>query len=99
MTHAAERGPIVVSEAARELHNSCLLIDGHNDLPWEIRQQGSSDFTKLDIGQRQPTLQTDLPRAREGGLKAQFWSVWVPAELDGTGKALSTTLEQIELVG
>lgn len=81
-----------------ELHRSCLMIDGHNDLPWEIRTKGSSDFSKLDISQPQPTLQTDLPRAREGGLDAQFWSVWVPAELDGTGKALSTTLEQIELV-
>ncbi len=95
---AEDREPIVVTDAAQELHDSCLLIDGHNDLPWELRQQGSSDFSKLDIAQRQPTLQTDLPRAREGGLKAQFWSVWVPAQLDGTGKALSTTLEQIELV-
>ncbi|QDT68636.1 Membrane dipeptidase (Peptidase family M19) [Planctomycetes bacterium MalM25] len=96
--HAEERGPIEVSEEALQLHNSCLLIDGHNDLPWEIRTKGSSNFTKLDISRPQPSLQTDLPRAREGGLKAQFWSVWVPAELDGTGKAFSTTLEQIELV-
>lgn len=95
---AAERGPIVVSDEARALHDSCLLIDGHNDLPWEIRTKGSSGFDKLDISRPQPTLQTDLPRAREGGLNAQFWSVWVPAELDGSGKALSTTLEQIELV-
>lgn len=93
-----DRGPIEVSDRARELHHACLLIDGHNDMPWEIRTQGSSDFTKLDISQPQATLHTDLPRAREGGLKAQFWSVWVPANLDGTGKALSTTLEQIELV-
>lgn len=97
-TNAADREPIVVTDAARELHDSCLLIDGHNDLPWEIRTKGSSDFSKLDLSQRQPTLQTDLVRAREGGLKAQFWSVWVPPQLDGTGKAFSTTIEQIELV-
>lgn len=95
---AAECEPIEVTEEALALHNSCLLIDGHNDLPWEIRTKGSSNFTKLDISRSQPTLQTDLPRARQGGLKAQFWSVWVPAQLDGTGKAFSTTLEQIELV-
>ncbi|MEO0531688.1 MAG: membrane dipeptidase, partial [Planctomycetota bacterium] len=95
---SAPRDPIVVSDEARELHHSCLLIDGHNDLPWEIRTKGSSDFSRLDIAQRQPSLQTDLPRAREGGLKAQFWSVWVPPQLDGTGKAFSTTIEQIELV-
>ena len=96
---AEERPPIVVSDEALELHSSCLLIDGHNDLPWEIRSRGSSDFSKLDISQRQPTLQTDLPRAREGGLKAQFWSVWVPADTARTGEALAMTLEQIELVG
>ena len=95
----AESGPIEVSEEAAALHRSCLVIDGHNDMPWEIRTQGSSDFSRLDIAQPQPSLQTDLPRAREGGLNAQFWSVWVPADLDGTGRALSTTLEQIELVG
>ncbi len=94
-----ERPPIVVSDEALELHHSCLLIDGHNDMPWEIRSQGSSDFSKLDISRRQPTLQTDLPRAREGGLNAQFWSVWVPADTAYSGQALATTLEQIELVG
>jgi len=98
MANAEDRGPIVVSDEALKLHHSALLIDGHNDLPWEIRTKGSSDFSKIDIAQPQPRLQTDLPRAREGGLKCQFWSVWVPAELDGTGKALATTLEQIELV-
>ncbi|MEN0109362.1 MAG: dipeptidase [Planctomycetota bacterium] len=95
---ADERGPIVVTEEALALHREALLVDGHNDMPWEIRTQGSSDFTKLDISVRQPTLQTDLVKAAEGGLDAQFWSVWVPANLDGTGKALATTLEQIELV-
>lgn len=95
---ANDQNPIKVSEQAAALHRECLVIDGHNDMPWEIRTQGSSDFSKLDISQPQPTLQTDLPRARKGGLDAQFWSVWVPADLDGTGKALSTTLEQIELV-
>ncbi|MGL4512647.1 MAG: dipeptidase [Lacipirellulaceae bacterium] len=95
---AAERGPIVVTDAARVLHESCLVIDGHNDMPWEIRQQGSSDFSKLDIAVSQPTLQTDLPRLREGGVGAQFWSVWVPAETAYDGSALATTLEQIELV-
>ena len=95
---ADDRGPIVVTDEALALHRDAIVIDGHNDMPWEVRTQGSGDFSKLDISQRQPTLQTDLPRAAEGGLDGQFWSVWVPAELDGTGKALATTLEQIELV-
>ena len=47
---------------------------------------------------RSPTLQTDIPRLREGGVGAQFWSVWVPVELGYQGEAFATTLEQIELV-
>lgn len=95
---AEERAPIVVTPEATKLHEECLLIDGHNDLPWEIRSKGSSDFTKLDISKSQPSLQTDLPRLREGGMGAQFWSVWVPASTAYNGTALASTLEQIELV-
>ncbi|HEX2476086.1 MAG TPA: membrane dipeptidase, partial [Lacipirellulaceae bacterium] len=94
----AEHTPIVLTDAARELHRRSLVIDGHNDLPWEIRTQGSSDFSKLDISQPQPKLHTDIPRLREGGVGAQFWSVWVPVDLGYKGQALATTLEQIELV-
>jgi membrane dipeptidase len=93
-----ERKPIVLSDAARELHRRSLVVDGHNDLPWEIRTQGSSDFSKIDISQPQPKLHTDIPRLREGGVGAQFWSVWVPVDLGYKGQALATTLEQIELV-
>jgi membrane dipeptidase len=92
------RTPIVLSDAARDLHQRSLVIDGHNDLPWEIRTQGSSDFSKLDISQPQPKLHTDIPRLRAGGVGAQFWSVWVPVDLGYKGQALVTTLEQIELV-
>lgn len=92
------REPIVLTDAARELHRKSLLIDGHNDMPWEIRKQSNSNFDKLDISQKQPTLQTDIPKLREGGVGAQFWSVWVPVEAGYRGEALSTTLEQIDLV-
>ncbi|TWT87239.1 Membrane dipeptidase (Peptidase family M19) [Pseudobythopirellula maris] len=90
--------PIVLTDHARELHRSSLLIDGHNDLPWELRKKGSADFTKLDIALPQPGLQTDIPRLHEGGMGAQFWSVWVPVDTAKRGAALQTTLEQIELV-
>ncbi len=93
-----QRPPIVVTDAARKLHASSLVIDGHNDLPWEIRQQGNSDFKKLNIAQRQTGLHTDLPRLKEGGIKAQFWSVWVPVDTMRQGTSLATTLEQIALV-
>jgi len=93
-----ERPPIVLTDKARELHARSLLIDGHNDMPWEIRTQADSDFSKLDIAQPQKSLHTDIPRLRQGGMGAQFWSVWVPVDIGYKGEALATTLEQIELV-
>jgi membrane dipeptidase len=94
----AERPPIKLTEAAKKLHESSLVIDGHNDMPWELRKQGASSFDKMDISKPQPKLQTDIPRLRKGGVGAQFWSVWVPGETGYRGEALSTTLEQIDLV-
>jgi len=94
----AERKPIVLTDRARELHSHSLLIDGHNDMPWEIRTKGSSSFEKMDISKPQPKTHTDIPRLHAGGIGAQFWSVWVPVDLGYKGEALSTTLEQIELV-
>jgi membrane dipeptidase len=93
---APDRKPVVLTDEARRLHESALLIDGHNDLPWEIRKAGG--FNRIDIAQPQPQLHTDIPRLREGGMGAQFWSVWVPVETMRTNSALSTTLEQIDLV-
>jgi membrane dipeptidase len=75
------------------------VFDGHNDLPWELRKQASSSFARLDISQPQKSLQTDIPRLRQGNVDAQFWSVYVPAETAKQGVALQQTLEQIELVG
>ncbi|MEW4453390.1 dipeptidase [Bremerella sp. JC817] len=83
---------------AKELHASSIVIDGHNDLPWKIRTDGDGNFQKLDISQPQPKLHTDIPRLRQGGVGAQFWSVWVPVDLGYQGTALLTTIEQIELV-
>lgn len=94
----ADRPPIKLTEAAKKLHASSLMIDGHNDMPWELRKQASSNFDKMDISQPQSKLQTDIPRLRAGGVGAQFWSVWVPGETGFRGEALSTTLEQIDLV-
>ncbi len=94
----APEATIVVSDRARKIHDAAILIDGHNDLPWVIRTEGSSNFEKIDISQPQPKMHTDIPRLRAGGVKAQFWSVYVPAGTRHDGKALSTTLEQIAIV-
>ena len=94
----AHRPKVVLTPEAAEIHSTGMLFDGHNDLPWEIREKGNSSFDTLDISKPQPTLHTDIPRLRQGGLKAQFWSVFVPASHDKTGDALLQTLHQISIV-
>ncbi len=71
--------------------------DGHNDLPWELREQSSYDLDEVDIAQRLTTTHTDLPRLRDGGVGALVWSVYVPSTLQG-GAAVTATLEQIDCV-
>jgi membrane dipeptidase len=95
---AGERAPVVVTDEARRIHGRALVVDGHNDLPWELRQQASLSFDRFDISKPQKTVQTDIPRLRRGGVGAQFWSVWVPAKTAVDGNALIMTLEQIEMV-
>jgi len=97
-TLAQDRPPVVLSEEAKKIHFESFVFDGHNDLPWELRTKADSSFDKRDIRQPQPSMHTDIPRLRKGGVGAQFWSVYVPAETMKKGTALKDTLEQIELV-
>jgi membrane dipeptidase len=73
------------------------VVDGHNDLPWELRQQFAGDLSRVDLRSHVPTTRTDLTRLRAGGVGAQFWSVYVPGSLTGEA-AVAMTLEQIDLV-
>lgn len=77
------------------------VIDGHNDLPWEIREKYGSAVERVDLAadtaRFDPPLQTDLPRLARGGYAAQFWSVWVPATITGP-EAVKATLEQVDIV-
>jgi membrane dipeptidase len=72
------------------------LIDGHNDLPWEIREN-FGDLDQVDLAGRVATTHTDIPRLVEGGVGGQFWSVFVPARIAGNA-AVTAVLEQIDLV-
>ncbi|MFF7730749.1 dipeptidase [Streptomyces sp. NPDC008001] len=86
-------------DRARELLAVHPVADGHNDLPWALRQQVRYDLDRRDIARDQSAtgLHTDLPRLRAGGVGAQFWSVYVRTDLAGD-EAVSATLEQIDLV-
>lgn len=91
---AADKLP-PVSERARRVHASGMLWDGHNDLPYALRKRGDVRFEKVDIGKRLPDGQTDIPRMRQGGLKAQFWSVFIGSDQPHPAR---TVVEQIDLV-
>ncbi|HEY2700775.1 MAG TPA: dipeptidase [Pseudonocardiaceae bacterium] len=83
---------------ATEILADAPVIDGHNDLPWALRQQVRYDLDQRDIAKDQSDhLHTDLPRLRAGGVGGQFWSVYVPVEL-AKDDAVSATLEQIDCV-
>ncbi len=82
------------------------LIDGHNDLPWEIRDRFKGDLSAVDLGSDTrhlpfpagaSPLMTDIPRLRAGQVGGQFWSVWIPTDIKGF-QAVQVTLEQIDLV-
>jgi membrane dipeptidase len=82
------------------------LIDGHNDLPWEIRERFKSDpgavnlaadTQHLPLQADQAALMTDIPRLRAGHVGAQFWSVWIPVTAPGF-EAVQMTLEQMDIV-
>ena len=96
---------------ARDLLRRFPLIDGHNDLPWALRERAAGDASKVrfappgevsgdpaevNLAAPVPGLHTDLPRLAAGGVGAQFWSVYVPASLAGDG-AVTAVLEQIDL--
>lgn len=76
------------------------LIDGHNDLPWEIRSAHGNDLASVDLSadtrRLSSPLHTDIQRLRQGRVGAQFWSVYVPASLKGLA-ATEATFEQIDL--
>jgi membrane dipeptidase len=93
-----KRGQVVLTEEAKRLHAEALVIDGHNDLPWMMREKADPFTPVIDITQPQPKLHTDIPRLRQGNVGAQFWSAYVPAELAKKGTAIKATLEQIDLI-
>lgn len=77
------------------------VIDGHNDLAWELREAQGGAVEAIDLSRDTATLphplQTDIPRLRRGHVGAQFWSVWIPADTVGP-RSVEMTLEEIDIV-
>ena len=84
-----------VEEAGR-IHADLPVFDGHNDLAWALRIRAGGDLDVADPCKPLDGFQTDAPRLAEGGVGAQFWSVFMPA---WDPAPFQSTLGQIDLVG
>jgi len=106
---AAQPGDATLTARVDHVLQTVPLIDGHNDLPWEIRERFGNaagvDLAvstanlppKMEDGEIAPPLMTDIPRLHAGHVGAQFWSVWIPPTVTGPA-AVKMTLEQIDIV-
>ena len=88
---------VEISDRAKRVHESGYVWDGHNDLPWAVRELNDLRFDTTDLWSA-PKLHTDIPRLRKGNVGAQFWSVFVPAKTRQSGTAFQTTIEQCDCV-
>ncbi len=93
--HAADDAALVHAKA---LAKEGIVFDGHNDLPWALRNYRYPEVgvEGYDLRVHAPgTGQTDIPRLRAGGVGGVFWSVYVSAELGGD--YVRWQLEQIDI--
>ncbi|XP_042371564.1 dipeptidase 1-like [Plectropomus leopardus] len=81
---------------AKQLMSETPLIDGHNDLPWQLRKQFNNQLNNVDLNTLD-TTHTNIPKIKEGRLGAQFWSAYVPCETQYKD-AVRQTLEQIDVI-
>src|SRR5229473_5772458 len=80
-----------LSEKARKLHFSSVVVDTHDDTTQRFLDG------KFDLGVRSDTGSIDIPRMREGGLGAIFFSIWIPSKVTGP-TAVQKALQQIDAV-
>lgn len=81
---------------ALKLMSETPLIDGHNDLPWQLLKKFNNELNKVDLYKLE-TTQTNIPKIKEGRLGAQFWSAYVPCDTQYKD-AVRQTLEQIDVI-
>jgi membrane dipeptidase len=80
-----------ISERARQLHFSSIVIDTHDDTTQRFFDPG------FDLGARNALGSIDIPRMKEGGLGAIFFSIWIPSKITGP-EAVKRALSQIDAV-
>ena len=80
-----------ISDKAKKLHFSAILVDTHDDTTQLMLDP------KFDLGERHSSGSIDIPRMREGGMSAIFFSIWMPSKVTGPA-AVQKALDQIDAV-
>ncbi len=78
-----------ISARAKKLHFSCIVVDTHDDTTQRFLDG------KFDIGERSSSGSIDIPRMKEGGLGAIFFSIWIPSKVTGP-EAVNRAMTQID---
>ncbi|XP_075045162.1 dipeptidase 1 [Mixophyes fleayi] len=81
---------------ALNIMDSVPVIDGHNDLPWQLLSKFNNQLSKADLNSLNDT-HTNIPKLREGRVGGQFWAAFVPCDTQGKD-AVKRTLEQIDVI-
>lgn len=76
---------------ARKLHSNAIVLDTHADTPQRLL------FEQFDLGHRDSQGHLDIPRMREGGLNAVFFSIWTPSTVNGP-RGVKRALDLIDAV-
>ncbi|XP_018096999.2 dipeptidase 1-like isoform X1 [Xenopus laevis] len=83
-------------QEALRIMDSVPVIDGHNDLPWQLLDKFNNQLTKVNLSTLNET-HTNIPKLREGRVGGQFWAAFVPCDTQAKD-AVKRTLEQIDVI-
>jgi membrane dipeptidase len=95
---AAEQPDAALVARARAILEKAPLIDTHNDLPSMLIERNDGDLTGLDLGVVHPELCADVPRLRQGGVGAQYWSVFTEASNMKANRSLHEALREFDVL-
>ena len=95
---AAQETDAALLARARAILERAPLIDTHNDLPSMLIERNDGDLAGLDLGVVHPELCADIPRLREGGVGAQYWSVFTDSANMKANRSLHEALREFDVV-
>src|SRR3954469_17648912 len=89
---AAQPATSGISARAKQVHDAAIVVDSHDDTTQRLLSEKG-----FDLGTRHENGNIDVPRMRDGGLDALFFSIWVPSDITGP-PAVKKAMDQIDAV-